>query len=996
MVMQMLSLHSTDQQTPFFNPSNTRTPGIYTSKPYKNSMENHAMVTQQQLNDIANNKTDKLYSGKCNGVQVVNGSGGEPTRLGEHAPAPNHDNKGDAYVQIPLHQESCGPTTFPRPMCANVGLREQFSVDRRIFLYFWDEWKLFGQDPFTKPLLSEEAMKDAELHNGKSTICRFVDTMYCTLFAVAQDDATTVYNEYKNFGYDVRKHVSFRCNQHIKMVCKPFFTDQDYQLIAEREKINYQYKTLVFDSTTRDGVYFNLPFGNTDDLFLLNEKTDNNDDEQMLDSTENKQPRILGLFSKMSLLRMVANQDWLLHKYLHNLDSDSKMNKHHIDNTENLSVSNSNESESLHNVTQSQMSTNSQDSLNDDDSSIISNDTNNSGSDNFTNNDSVNNSNSVPSKLFEDSTDCDSVPTVLFNSNNTASTLKRKQDSNTKRQSLKLMEFLNKANSDKNNTAKYLLHDTNNDEGSSSDSSTTCNNDGYESDESFEDNNTVDGDTCDPEIFHAVKEVIIHTRAKSSVDSNSVTDFETGLVKDFDCTIGNSMRLCDRSEGRGTTISIDEVVKGAMFVNAAGAYCYLKKGGCLVEKPSLCIYSTSNGEKKRKTTNLEQFASPLMVESLGVALRVNSHPMSNRSLDPVPLAIRTEAKRMGWLPEGKKVGNLSHSNKDDMNILGDALFAITTVRFTGHVSRFALYSSYEKNTKGEFLPKGDENLEMFINFVKLTTKKNPNKKSVQSMSPWLSRQHVESIPKHIRKSHACFASFLRKLATKKQQLVQTLIQILRTKDKENNESRHAAIQEIKSLLKTCCGNTLTGNIEFMTHQIVADLENIFGLLFGKVTAASVMGGHAGLLGYTAIVWQQSSKEKQSFATILENIVDRVNHGTVTREELAIAGYYRDRHGKVRNTVNGLLFSPTDAEHWLCKGWILVKKTFNHYRNSRYPKPLEPHLHPIRYPRVKLDKNIIGDNEIDSVMTNITNNYEVLTSNGKLVLPTIFRVEGDGN
>ena len=998
MVMQMLSLHSTDQQTPFFNPSNTRTPGICTSKPYKNSMENHAMVTQQQLNDIANNKTDKLYTSKCNGVQVVNGSGGEPTRLGEHAPAPNHDNKGDAYVQIPLHQESCGPTTFPRPRCANIGLREQFSVDRRIFLYFWDEWKLFGQDPFTKPLLSLEAINDAKLHNGKSTICRFVDTMYCTSFAQAQDDAFSVYNEYKNFGYDVRKHITFRTNQHIKMVCTPFFTDTDYQLIAEREKSDYQYKTLVFESTTRDGVYFNLPFGNTDDLFLLHEKTDNNennnDDEGVLQSSTKKQPRVLGSFSRMSLLRMVANQDRLLHKYLYRMDNNTKdyhkEDKQHINNTDS-SAADGDDSYSLHNVTESQMSKASQDSVQKEYASNNSHATNNCASDNTNNNASFYKSDSVASKLFDDSTDSESLPTN-FTSNKSQGTLKRKCVGNTI-DSVKLMASKIDDHCTDNSMDEYTQYDRDNDEGSNSEDSTISKNDGYESDESFEDINNNDADTLDPEIIHTVKEVIINTR---TMDPKSVTDFETGLLKDFDSTIGNSMRLCNRSDGRGTTISIDEIVKGAIFVNAAGAYRYLKKGGCLVEKPILGK-DTTNGEKKRKTITTAEFSSPLMVESLGVALRVNSHPMSNRSLDAVPLAIRREAKRMGWIPKGKIIGNLVLSKVADRNILGDALFAITALRFTGRVSRFALYSSFKNNTKKEFLPKGDENLETFIQFVKSTTKKNPNKKSIQSMSPWLSRQHVESIPKHIRKSHACYASFLRKMATNKKKIVQTLIQILPTEKNANIESRHAAIQEIKSFLEACCGNTLTGNIEFMTHQIVADLENIFGLLFGEVTAASVQGGHAGLLGYTAIVWRQNGKEKQSFAAILDKIVHRVNDGTLGNKELAIAGFHRDKNGKVRNIVNGLLFSPTDAEHWLCKGWIMVKKTFNHYRNSRYPKPLEPHLHPIRYPRVNLHRSIISDVEIDNVMSNITKNYELETNKGSLRLPHIFKVEGtEGN
>ena len=71
-----------------------------------------------------------------------------------------------------------------------------------------------------------------------------------------------------------------------------------------------------------------------------------------------------------------------------------------------------------------------------------------------------------------------------------------------------------------------------------------------------------------------------------------------------------------------------------------------------------------------------------------------------------------------------------------------------------------------------------------------------------------------------------------------------------------------------------------------------------------------------------------------------------------------------------NKVNGLPFNVTDAENWLCKSWVIVKKTFNHYRNSMYPVPLEPHYHPIKWPGRKTPLTITNDSVVDGVMQDI--------------------------
>ena len=60
---------------------------------------------------------------------------------------------------------------------------------------------------------------------------------------------------------------------------------------------------------------------------------------------------------------------------------------------------------------------------------------------------------------------------------------------------------------------------------------------------------------------------------------------------------------------------------------------------------------------------------------------------------------------------------------------------------------------------------------------------------------------------------------------------------------------------------------------------------------------------------------------------------------VNSDWLEFAGYQRYKETKtVRNTMNDRPFNATNAEHFLCKGWVDAKLTLWHYRNARDPKP----------------------------------------------------------
>ena len=48
---------------------------------------------------------------------------------------------------------------------------------------------------------------------------------------------------------------------------------------------------------------------------------------------------------------------------------------------------------------------------------------------------------------------------------------------------------------------------------------------------------------------------------------------------------------------------------------------------------------------------------------------------------------------------------------------------------------------------------------------------------------------------------------------------------------------------------------------------------------------------------------------------------------------------------VVSLTNKRPFNASNAEHFLCKAWIIAKYTMGHYRDTLHPLPWKPHCHP---------------------------------------------------
>ena len=530
-----------------------------------------------------------------------------------------------------------------------------------------------------------------------------------------------------------------------------------------------------------------------------------------------------------------------------------------------------------------------------------------------------------------------------------------------------------------------------------------------------------------PQLVTAARESL----SKSTTDSGKMVAEKTAVIAEFSRAMHAAMRKQDgEKEGsasidnldlrqitgkKGTSMSIKDTCLCALFVNAAGAYRYQKLGDCLRSepppeykeskalkdannkkdiapnksirinydetKPKTCARRPRKKRKKDKANSNNDkppmpvqgkkicYGCPLMIDKLGTALRLNSHPMCNRYLDTVPVALRREAMRRGWSTVRNATRKLDLNNIADKSVLMEAMYAASMLRFTGRVSRFALFQQWGGNRDKLFLPKWGDSTTDFLCFVKKTVMGNSG--NGYAMSQWLSGQHFEAVPQGIRSHYSLFEEFVKKMEDGMELLVNTIVKICQKGAKNKGDRRKEIVDVLTGHVRGWCSDDSKGNIEFLAQQILADLEGLFGYVFGEPKATGITAGHAGDLGYLMIVWAMAKEDTPTLAKILKQIVDGVQKGEFFNDEwLGIGGYKQNSKNVVVNKVNGLPFNVTDAEHWLCKSWVIVKKTFNHYRNSMYPVPLEPHYHPIKWPGNETPTTITNDSVVDSVMQDI--------------------------
>ena len=276
------------------------------------------------------------------------------------------------------------------------------------------------------------------------------------------------------------------------------------------------------------------------------------------------------------------------------------------------------------------------------------------------------------------------------------------------------------------------------------------------------------------------------------------------------------------------------------------------------------------------------------------------------------------------------------------NVVKDLLLTTLIVRTTGRVEHLREYLEYTEQHAAEnnrgwkrlFQSSDCRLLPLYISSS--SAKRDATEAYVQkeSMSPWLSEQFKESLPFAIRASPKSYSEYLANVEGELDDFVELI-------KSEDHRDREAVVKRLSSILhaaSTVGKQENRANCMFMSHQMIADLEEVVSGPAGRGTSPFtgdyVWAGYGGKQGYIALDhsvlmerdcsgpgykrWHNDHSPKllieacQKLRGNLENEVDDVH--------LSLMGL-RKTGNKVRVRLTGRRLGLNDVEHMLCKVYL---------------------------------------------------------------------------
>jgi hypothetical protein len=380
--------------------------------------------------------------------------------------------------------------------------------------------------------------------------------------------------------------------------------------------------------------------------------------------------------------------------------------------------------------------------------------------------------------------------------------------------------------------------------------------------------------------------------------------------------------ILKKSNSSGTKCTIDDVVQCCVINAICCALRYNKH--CLREyRQTLC-------------------AAPLTDEFLGIAHRIRPTLSPNRALD-----VNLCFLRIAFLEHKSITSSIKAYARCDVTTLhnetlSEMMYQIILLRFTGRICRFEEYLLFQKqfNSAGEacrLLPLRKDT-SSFLEYMEFRQEKHKGRNGMLTLTGWISRQHDGVIPSDLKANLYKFKQFLSYVS-------EHVCLSVRKLRKTKKIHRSSCVEEIQSLLQAAllyASVKKLGNMSWIAHSAIADLEEFLIDPFGLVCPSSVRKGPYSVNGWEMI--NNGLSSKMEFETCLESLVHHVVYET-NDDKLQILGYEKKVDGLVTNLVNGRAFNSTDAEHFLCKAWLNAKITFGNYRVIQFPKQCNSFTHP---------------------------------------------------
>ena len=374
-----------------------------------------------------------------------------------------------------------------------------------------------------------------------------------------------------------------------------------------------------------------------------------------------------------------------------------------------------------------------------------------------------------------------------------------------------------------------------------------------------------------------------------------------------DCLIRERQAMRDgnlKCTRKGMCITVPDLIEAMILCSVAGANRYAKK----------CLRLNCG----------ETIAVPLPPETgLPAVFRVHPMPMPNRALDLISIGLRMDTK----------IGdNFQRYGSTSWNDLLNATFKSIVLRYTGRLNAYSWYAKDRKRMT--WLPDIDD-IDDFLSYVRSTI--NPKLRQAK-LRGWVSTQHEHSIPKST-KEFLPFSKFITNVGKHLPVVLKRMI------DCERN--RALAVHILKEMLFECSERDATGDVGFMSQQVVADVEELFVDPFGKVEADGIHFGSGSKNGLYMIRNGNEHYKKMTDAAVIQSLIKYMEE-QVCEADLNMIGYTRAKHGKrtIVNLLNNRALNATDAEHFLCKAWVVAKYTLPNNSSAIQPNSTKPHCHPL--------------------------------------------------
>ena len=212
-------------------------------------------------------------------------------------------------------------------------------------------------------------------------------------------------------------------------------------------------------------------------------------------------------------------------------------------------------------------------------------------------------------------------------------------------------------------------------------------------------------------------------------------------------------------------------------------------------------------------------------------------------------------------------------------------------------------------------------------------------------------QHLGAIPSALRRNFACFQKFIRSVAGCCDEFCLKLFRLNKREDAVFmlSQELHNKMDECREKLNNQQSNQKIW--EFLSHQIISDLEEIIDSPFGIVTADSVVLGHGSKNGWLCIDTTTCGIPCNLTGASLEKLTNRIEEcirkysddGKLVNKVL---GLRRDSSTGLSVFLNGRRLNAVDTEHILCKIYLGVVHTIGSRARSRQPRSWLPGMHPI--------------------------------------------------